>query len=1536
MANLLEKASIILTPTAYDDGKVLAIKPSEAPYGDFDFTRNSSATRVNAQGLVEDVQILSSNLVQNGDFSQIGSEEVTNGNFSQIGSEEITNGSFSQIGSELILNGDFATDSNWIIINNVGSSTNISGGSLNIVTDGAFSQAAQDNTLTSGKSYVLTYTITSNAVVGSLSIVRGSTSSVIPSTVGTHSFYFESDGAGFAFKRGGGALNISIDNVSVKEVGQDWELNGLATMGDDVASFVDNGTNTNSSVIQDNVVLQNTTYKLTFDIVRYTSGALQVSLGNSSYINNNLAQGVGSYSLYVTTGSGSRIEIKRNGGVPNFDFDITNISVKEVGQDWDEKGGEIVSVDSSGLVFDNSTGNNSGGVFQNLGLSDTKIYRMTATMQLLTGLSNGTFTVFSSTATGTGQSPVYSNSVLVVGGAAVTETFEFTPASGDVSIQLACDRGNATYKVSNISVKEVGQNWSITNQAGATSNIILGALNIVTDGAFTNAEQTSVLTSGNNYRLTYTVISNAVVGNLQATIGDASVSILVPSIVGTHTVEFTSAGNAAFAFKRGGGSLNTSITNISILEITDDTNLPRINYSGFTYQDSLGSEEIVNGDFSNGSTDWSLETGWSIGGGVAIASGSTVYSLKQVIGGGILPNTTYEITYNIVTSTTDGAILISLGTSSGGVSSGNSPSVGKKTIQITTGASTNNSLYIKSTVGTARWNGSIDNVSVKEYLGQEVVPDSGCGAWLFEPESTNRMIYSEDFSQWTLAGTLVLESGYLAPDGTNNATKVTSSDLTGFLYEGGFLSSTTKSIYARSVSGSGTVKLLSKNDNTNNTFTLTEQWQRFDVNNTTSASSIMYAVDFRNDATLNEIIIWGANATNDQDYPTSYIPTEGTIKTRNQDLCTNGGDVSLINSTEGVLYAQIAALSDDGITRTISLSDGGNTNRIHMFYNSTPNAINVNYRVSNTTVASITKVLTDITDMQKIAFKWKSGDFSLFIDGIEVGTNSNTTMMPLNTLNKLSFAQGIGTAPFFGNTKALGVWKEALTDAELRSLTYPTPTAATFDLDFNTIATDFTFTRNSEATFVNAQGLIQSTNELGAEEIINGDFSNGSANWTLGTGWSISGGIAALDGTQVGSSGLGSSTMSVTSGKTYKIVVNVISKSSGFRLYDNNGVVAYGLNVGENVFYRTVTSSTYQVTPLGLSGATGSIDNVSVKEYITETNTPRLDYSTGAEAFLLEPQSTNLITYSEDFSVTPFSSNTILYTSNTTETLSPSGDNTSDKFEVTASNSDAHRRFTRNISLQSFTLSVYVKGESGQKFQLFLARDSYAEILDIDTTLSGEWERIVLSGAFSTISSSVVIGCEFGFGSSDSVAGQIYYLWGAQLEQQSYATSYIPTDGATATRNQEICKNATPEINSEEGVLYAEIAALANDGTSRLIGLSDGTSTKRINIYYDTSSNSIYGLLLNSSVQGITSFTLSDSTNFAKIAFKYKENDFALWVNGTEVDTDSSGTTFTSDTLNKLSFDRADGVAPFFGNTKGLKYYPKALSDVELQDLTTI
>ena len=72
----------------------LEISLKEDLTGDFTFSRNSAATRVNAQGLVENVQIISPELVSNGNFSQIGTEEVLNGNFSQEGSELVTNGDF--------------------------------------------------------------------------------------------------------------------------------------------------------------------------------------------------------------------------------------------------------------------------------------------------------------------------------------------------------------------------------------------------------------------------------------------------------------------------------------------------------------------------------------------------------------------------------------------------------------------------------------------------------------------------------------------------------------------------------------------------------------------------------------------------------------------------------------------------------------------------------------------------------------------------------------------------------------------------------------------------------------------------------------------------------------------------------------------------------------------------------------------------------------------------------------------------------------------------------------------------------------------------------------------------------------------------------------------------------------------------------------------------------------------------------------------------------------------------------------------------
>jgi hypothetical protein len=80
-------------------------------------------------------------------------------------------------------------------------------------------------------------------------------------------------------------------------------------------------------------------------------------------------------------------------------------------------------------------------------------------------------------------------------------------------------------------------------------------------------------------------------------------------------------------------------------------------------------------------------------------------------------------------------------------------------------------------------------------------------------------------------------------------------------------------------------------------------------------------------------------------------------------------------------------------------------------------------------------------------------------------------------------------------------------------------------------------------------------------------------------------------------------------------------------------------------------------------------------------------------------------------------------------------------------------------------------------------------------------------------------------------------------------------------------------------------------------------------------------------------YTLSNATQFSKIALKYKTNDFALWVDGAKVMIDTFGNTMSVGTLNSFDFDGNTGL-PFYGKTKGVYVFNEALTDDELQQLT--
>jgi hypothetical protein len=203
----------------------------------------------------------------------------------------------------------------------------------------------------------------------------------------------------------------------------------------------------------------------------------------------------------------------------------------------------------------------------------------------------------------------------------------------------------------------------------------------------------------------------------------------------------------------------------------------------------------------------------------------------------------------------------------------------------------------------------------------------------------------------------------------------------------------------------------------------------------TTGSVNILAVD--NDNSSTQVIGQGFAAFGSQgeqfSYSTSYIPTSGSTVTRNQDLCNNGGSAASINSSEGVLYFEGSALVNGVGNRIISLSDGSNDNVVQFRYGITANRFTSFLRGIGSSYAIKTISGVSQTDNHKIALAWDATSLRIYVDGAQGGSVS-TNDLPIG-LNQLKFDQPTNGTPFFSNTKCLAVWSEALTDAELTSLT---------------------------------------------------------------------------------------------------------------------------------------------------------------------------------------------------------------------------------------------------------------------------------------------------------------------------------------------------------------------------------------------------------------------------------------------------------------------------------------------------------------------
>ncbi len=385
----------------------------------------------------------------------------------------------------------------------------------------------------------------------------------------------------------------------------------------------------------------------------------------------------------------------------------------------------------------------------------------------------------------------------------------------------------------------------------------------------------------------------------------------------------------------------------------------------------------------------------------------------------------------------------------------------------------------------------------------------------------------------------------------------------------------------------------------------------------------------------------------------------------------------------------------------------------------------------------------------------------------------------------------------------------------------------------------------------------------------------------------------------------------LTVGKTYKLVFEITDYTTGYisGFGSSFGAAATAIGTYERVFTCVDTS-------FGVVGNSfvGSIDNVSVKE---------------VQGF-----------------------------------TSPDGTNNAYKL-VEGTNNGEHTVYKLNASISSginYTYSVFVKGTE-RVLQMVLSSGFSSNFCNFDlsdgtigsnnglvdsniTSFSNGWYRCDITVLSSGTSANLELILAESKSSSRYTTYQgdgtsSIYIYGAQFEEGSYATSYIPTQGSAVTRLADACNNSGNDqvINSTEGVLYAEIKALSEIGGNRYISLSDGTDSNRIILrFQDTDKVGCYVRSASGSDADITKTSASISLNFLKVAVKWKTNDVALWVNGVEVGVDSSFTTFNANVLNRLNLTGATTTTSqyFYGNVKDLKVYNTALTDSELAALTTI
>ena len=238
-----------------------------------------------------------------------------------------------------------------------------------------------------------------------------------------------------------------------------------------------------------------------------------------------------------------------------------------------------------------------------------------------------------------------------------------------------------------------------------------------------------------------------------------------------------------------------------------------------------------------------------------------------------------------------------------------------------------------------------------------------------------------------------------------------------------------------------------------------------------------------------------------------------------------------------------------------------------------------------------------------------------------------------------------------------------------------------------------------------------------------------------------------------------------------------------------------------------------------------------------------------------------------------------------------------------------------------------------------LLASSTANVLSTITSANLATQRFVVSRTFNNASTAFAT-CEVRFSVPISTAVDFTLRIGLpQLELGAFATSVIPTTTTALTRNADSASmtgtNFSSWYNATEGTFFTESQILYSTGGTFFPGVlsaNNGTSTNQILTYYINTNRQTLYVRTGGTVVADIGPTASANIVF-KFAGAYKENDFAATTNGAAVSTDTAGT--LPPAADRLNIGSQAGLSqPLNGHIRRISYYPRRLSNTELQAIT--